>query len=95
MAALAALGGVVCTYVNAIGDASESVLGFAGTTQWAAGLRVLWLTLVVGLTRKQGAGTITGILKGGVELLTGHTRSGGGTGGRGSWPIGQCSWWLG
>jgi ABC-type thiamin/hydroxymethylpyrimidine transport system permease subunit len=73
MAALAALGGVVSTYVNAIGDAFQSVVGFAGTTQWAAGFHVLWLTLAVGLTRKQGAGTITGILKGGVELLTGNT----------------------
>jgi ABC-type thiamin/hydroxymethylpyrimidine transport system permease subunit len=73
MAALAALGGVVSTYVNAIGDLFQSVLGFAGTTQWAAGLHVLWLTLAVGLTRKQGAGTVTGILKGGVELLSGNT----------------------
>ncbi len=73
MAALAALGGVVSTYVNAVGDVFQSVFGFAGTTQWAAGLHVLWLTLAVGLTRKQGAGTITGLLKGGVELLTGNT----------------------
>jgi energy-coupling factor transport system substrate-specific component len=73
MAALAALGGVVSTYVNAIGDVFQSVFGFAGTTQWAAGLHVLWLTLAVGLTRKQGAGTVTGILKGVVELLTGNT----------------------
>lgn len=73
MAALAALGGVAGTYINAIGDLFQSVLGFAGTTQWAAGLHVLWLTLAVGLTRKQGAGTVTGILKGGVELLTGNT----------------------
>ncbi|MGD8626438.1 MAG: ECF transporter S component [Anaerolineae bacterium] len=73
MAALAALGGVVSTYVNAIGDLFQSVLGFAGTTQWAAGLHVLWLTLAVGLTRKQGAGTVTGLLKGGVELLSGNT----------------------
>jgi ABC-type thiamin/hydroxymethylpyrimidine transport system permease subunit/DMSO/TMAO reductase YedYZ molybdopterin-dependent catalytic subunit len=73
MAALAALGGVVSTYVNAIGDFFQSIFGFAGTTQWAAGLHVLWLTLAVGLTRKQGAGTLTGILKGCVELLTGNT----------------------
>jgi energy-coupling factor transport system substrate-specific component len=73
MAALAALGGVVSTYVNAVGDVFQSVLGFAGTTQWAAGLHVLWLTLAVGLTRKHCTGTITGLLKGGVELLTGNT----------------------
>jgi energy-coupling factor transport system substrate-specific component len=73
MAALAALGGVVSTYVNAIGDFFQSILGFPGATQWAAGLHILWLTLAVGLTRKQGAGTVTGILKGVVELLTGNT----------------------
>jgi ABC-type thiamin/hydroxymethylpyrimidine transport system permease subunit/DMSO/TMAO reductase YedYZ molybdopterin-dependent catalytic subunit len=73
MAALAALGGVASTYINAVGDVFQSIFGFAGTTQWAAGLHVLWLTLAVGLTRKQGAGTVTGILKGGVELLTGNT----------------------
>ncbi len=73
MAALAALGGVVSTYVNAVGDLFQSILGFAGTTQWAAGLHVLWLTLAVGLTGKQGAGTVTGILKGVVELLSGNT----------------------
>jgi ABC-type thiamin/hydroxymethylpyrimidine transport system permease subunit len=73
MAALAALGGIASTAVNTLGDAVQSVLGFAGTTQWAAGLHVLWLTLAVGLTGKLGAGTVTGLLKGGVELLTGNT----------------------
>ncbi len=73
MAALAALGGVVSTYVNAVGDFAQSIVGFAGTTQWAAGLHVLWLTLAVGLVGKPGTGTATGILKGGVELLSGNT----------------------
>ncbi|MBN1247597.1 MAG: ECF transporter S component [Anaerolineae bacterium] len=73
MAALAALGGVTGTYINAIGDFLQSILGFAGTTQWAAGLHVLWLTLAMGLVGKTGAGTITGILKGMVELLSGNT----------------------
>lgn len=73
MAALAALGGVTGTYINAIGDFFQSILGVVGTTQWAAGLHVVWLTLAVGLTGKQGAGTLTGILKGAVELLTGNT----------------------
>jgi len=73
MATLAALGGVAGTYINAVGDFFQSILGFPGATQWAAGLHVLWLTLAVGLTRKQGAGTVTGLLKGGVELLTGNT----------------------
>ena len=73
MAALAALGGLASTYINFIGDFFQSILGFAGTTQWAAGFHVLWLILAVGLTKKQGAGTITGILKGAVELFTGNT----------------------
>ncbi len=73
MAALAALGGVASTYVNALGDAVHAVVGVPGTTQWAAGLHVVWLTLAVGLTGRQGSGTITGILKGVVELLSGNT----------------------
>ena len=73
MAALAALGGIASTAINTLGDAMQSVLGFAGTTQWAAGLHVLMLTLAGGLVGKLGAGTITGLLKGGVELLTGNT----------------------
>jgi hypothetical protein len=73
MAALAALGGITSTAINTLGDAVQSVIGFAGTTQWAAGLHVLWLTLAVGFTGKLGAGTVTGLLKGGVELLTGNT----------------------
>jgi len=55
MAALAALGGISSTYINFIGDFFQSFLGFAGTTQWAAGLHVLWLVLAVGLTKKTGA----------------------------------------
>ncbi|HSQ27628.1 MAG TPA: ECF transporter S component [Anaerolineales bacterium] len=73
MAALASLGGIAGTYINALGDVFQSVLGFAGTTQWAAGLHVLWLILAAGLVKKPGTATITGILKGVVELLTGNT----------------------
>ncbi len=73
MAALAALGGVASTYLNAVGDFFQSLLGFAGTTQWAAGLHVTWLILARGLVRKPGAGTVAGLLKGGVELLSGNT----------------------
>jgi energy-coupling factor transport system substrate-specific component len=73
MSALAALGGLASTYINLMGDFFQSLLGFAGTTQWAAGLHVLWLILAAGLIGKPGAGTITGILKGGVELFTGST----------------------
>ena len=73
MAALAAMGGVTGTAINAIGDALQAVFGFAGSMQWAAGLHVLWLVLAVGLTRKAGAGTVTGLLKGTIEFLSGNT----------------------
>ncbi len=72
MAALAALGGVAGTYISAAGRVINSLIGIPGSMQWAAGLHVLWLTLAVGLTGKPGAGTVTGILKGFVELLTGN-----------------------
>ncbi len=72
MAALAALGGVAGTYISAAGRVVQSLVGVPGAMQWAAGLHVLWLTLAVGLTGKQGAGTVTGLLKGFVELLTGN-----------------------
>ncbi|NLD43337.1 MAG: ECF transporter S component [Chloroflexi bacterium] len=73
MAVLAGLGGVASTAINALGDAVQAVLGFAGTTQWAAGLHVTLLVLVVGLTRKSGAATVAGLLKGAVEVLSGNT----------------------
>jgi len=72
MAALAALGGVAGTYISAAGRVINSLIGIPGSMQWAAGLHVLWLTLAVGLTGKQGAGTVAGLLKGFVELLTGN-----------------------
>lgn len=73
MAVLAALGGVTSTYVNAIGDAMLAALGFAGATQWAAGLHTIWVVLAMGILRKTGAGTLTGIIKGVVELMSGNT----------------------
>ena len=73
MAAMAGLGGVASTAINALGDVMQAALGFAGTTQWAAGLHTIFLLLVVGLVRKGGAATLAGLLKGAVELLSGNT----------------------
>jgi ABC-type thiamin/hydroxymethylpyrimidine transport system permease subunit/DMSO/TMAO reductase YedYZ molybdopterin-dependent catalytic subunit len=73
MAVLAALGGVASTYVQTLANAAHAALGFPGATQVLAGLHVVWLVLAVGLTGKQGAGTVTGIVKGGVEFLSGNT----------------------
>ncbi len=73
MAVLAALGGVASTYINTLSDAVQAVLGFPGATQWAAGLHVIWIVLAFAITGKPGTGTLTGILKGGVELLSGNS----------------------
>ena len=73
MAALAAVGGISSTYINMIGDFFQSFLGFAGTTQWAAGLHIVWLMLAASMIRKPGAATTVGIIKGIVEFLTGNT----------------------
>lgn len=73
MAVLAALGGVTSTYVNAISDAVHAALGFAGGSQWAAGLHVIWIVLAMGILKKSGAATLTGVLKGVVELMSGNS----------------------
>jgi ABC-type thiamin/hydroxymethylpyrimidine transport system permease subunit/DMSO/TMAO reductase YedYZ molybdopterin-dependent catalytic subunit len=73
MATLAALGGVSSTALNALSKVVHAAVGFSGAMQWAAGLHILWLVLAVTLTGRAGAGTITGLLKGAVELLTGNT----------------------
>jgi len=73
ISALAAAGGITSTYINMLGDAFQAALGFAGSTQWAAGLHVLWLVLASRLTNRFGAATAAGLLKGLVELFTGNT----------------------
>jgi len=73
MAVLAALGGVSSTYVNTIGDAAQAALGFPGSTQWAAGLHTIWIVLAMGILNKTGTGTVMGIVKGTVELMSGNT----------------------
>ena len=73
MAVLAALGGVASTYINALGDAVEAFLGFPGATQWAAGLHVIWIVLVIAITGKPGTGVLIGALKGAVELMSGNS----------------------
>ena len=73
MAVLAALGGVASTYINALSDTIQAILGFAGASQWAAGLHVIWIVLAFAITGKPGTGTLTGILKGSVELMSGNS----------------------
>jgi len=73
MAVLSALGGVASTYINTLSDTVHAILGFPGASQWAAGLHVIWIVLAMGIVRKTGTGTATGILKGAVELMSGST----------------------
>ncbi len=73
MAVLAALGGVTSTYINTISDAVHAALGFPGASQWAAGLHVIWIVLAMGILRKPGTGTVMGILKGVIELMSGNS----------------------
>lgn len=73
MAVLAALGGIASTYINTLGDAVHAALGLPGATQWAAGLHVIWIVLSAGILRKPGTGTVTGIFKGSVELMSGNS----------------------
>jgi energy-coupling factor transport system substrate-specific component len=73
MAVLAALGGVASTYINTLSDAVHAVLGIPGATQWAAGLHVLWIVLAMGISGKTGTGTLTGVMKGAVELMSGNS----------------------
>lgn len=73
MAALAALGGVSSTAVSWIGASLRALTGLPGGLQFLAGIHVLWLVLAVGLVGKPGAGTVTGLLKGAVELFSGNS----------------------
>jgi len=73
LAAFAAVGGIASTYINMIGDLFQSLFGFAGATQWAAGLHIIWLVLAAVIIQKPGAASIAGILKGALELFSGNT----------------------
>ncbi len=73
-AAMAAVGGVMSAYVGYLGNLINRVLGVPfGAGQILAGLHVLWPLLAAGLTRRFGAGTLTGVAKGLVEFLMGGT----------------------
>jgi len=74
IALLSALGGVLSTYVGYLGNLMNHIVGVPfGAGQFMAGLHVLWIILAIGITKKKGAGTVTGALKGVVELFTGST----------------------
>ena len=72
MAALAALGGVSSAALSVVRAALHAVVVLPGGMQFMAGIHVLWLVLAVGLVGKPGSATVTGLLKGAVELLSGN-----------------------
>ena len=74
IALLSALGGVLSTYVGYLGNLMNHMIGVPfGAGQFMAGLHVLWIILAIGITKKKGTGTVTGLIKGIVELFTGST----------------------
>ena len=73
IAILCSLGGVMSTYVKYIANIINIGFGVPfGAAQLVAGLHVIWLILCYGLVRKFGTGTISGFLKGIIELFTGN-----------------------
>ncbi len=74
IALLSALGGGLSTYIGYLGNLINRMVGVPfGAGQFMAGLHVIWIILAVGITRKKGVGTTTGLLKGMVELFLGGT----------------------
>ncbi|UCE59823.1 MAG: ECF transporter S component [Phycisphaerales bacterium] len=72
MAALGALGGVSGSAVSLVRAAVHALVALPGGMQFLGGIHVLWPVLAVGLVRKPGAATVTGLLQGAVELLSGN-----------------------
>jgi len=69
---LAGLGGMGSNLVSLAGKTLSLSTGMFGGLQLLAGLHVLWLILAVGLVPKPGVATLTGLLKGMVELFCGN-----------------------
>ncbi|MEM3056765.1 MAG: ECF transporter S component, partial [Candidatus Bathyarchaeia archaeon] len=64
------LGGALSVPVGHLGNFLKTLPGLPlGSSQILSGIHVLWIILTVGLTRKVGSGTLTGFLKGLVELF--------------------------
>lgn len=74
VALLAAAGGVLSTYIGYIGNLINRLFGVPfGAGQLIAGLHVVWSLLARLLIGRFGSGTLTGVLKGAVEFLSGGT----------------------
>ncbi len=72
MAALAALGGVCSAALSNVRAAVHAVVPSPIGMQPFAGIHVLWFVIAAGLVRKPGAATVTSLLAGAVELLSGN-----------------------
>lgn len=74
IALLSAVGGVLSTYIGYLGNLINRLFGVPfGAGQLIAGVHVLWPLLTRAIIRKFGSGTMTGLIKGLVEFLSGGT----------------------
>jgi energy-coupling factor transport system substrate-specific component len=74
VALLSAVGGVLSTYVGYLGNLINRLFGVPfGAGQLIAGVHVLWALLARVLIGRFGSGTMTGLIKGLVEFLSGGT----------------------
>ncbi len=74
IALLAAAGGVLSTYIGYLGNLINRLFGVPfGAGQLIAGLHIVWSLLARLLIGRFGSGTLTGLLKGAVEFLSGGT----------------------
>jgi ABC-type thiamin/hydroxymethylpyrimidine transport system permease subunit len=74
IALLSAVGGVLSTYIGYLGNLVNRLFGVPfGAGQLIAGLHILWPLLARALVGRFGAGTLTGLTKGAVELFSGGT----------------------
>ena len=74
IALLSAVGGVLSTYIGYLGNLINRLFGVPfGAGQLIAGVHILWPLLARAIIRKFGSGTMTGLIKGLVEFLSGGT----------------------
>ncbi|MEA4884090.1 MAG: ECF transporter S component [Clostridia bacterium] len=74
IAVASAAGGVLSTYVGYLGNLMNRAFAVPfGAGQWMAGLHVFWFVLARAIVGRTGAGALTGVLKGLVEMFSGST----------------------
>jgi len=74
VALLAAVGGVLSTYIGYLGNLINRLFGVPfGAGQLIAGLHIVWPLLARRIIGRFGSGTMTGVLKGLIEFLAGGT----------------------